>query len=415
MDIDDQGNIFIADHYNHRIRKIDTNGTISTVAGNGTPGFSGDGGTATAASIRYPRHVVVNPEGGFYFTDHVNHRVRKVDGNGVITTYAGSGSTGFCGDGGPATNACLWYPDGVTLDSVGNLYICDGWNGRIRKVDANGTITTFAEVGCQGLDFDYLGNIYIAGYTVMQKVDMNGIVTRVGGTSGNCSYCGDGGPVGDACVCQLWCLGVDPDGNPVISDVGSSRIRAVDDNGIIDTIVGTGIAGFSGDSGPPLEADIRNTRGIAWDPQGNLYFASGPNNRIRKVTYATPGFSCVGFEPPMASGPVTVRANRALPLKAELFDTYDYAVTDLDLVAPPVVQVWFDPGNGSPPIDVTGDALPAGQGDDGNQFVFTGSQWQYNLKTSNYSAEGTYSITMAAGDNTEYLISPSCEAQFVIE
>ena len=117
----------------------------------------------------------------------------------------------------------------------------------------------------------------------------------------------------------------------------------------------------------------------------------------------------------MAGGPVTVRANRALPLKAELFDTYGYAVTDVDLFAPPVVQVWFDPGTGSPPIDVTGDALPAGQGDDGNQFIFTGSQWQYNLKTLHYSAQGTYTITMASGDDTEYLISPTCNSEFVIE
>ena len=125
-----------------------------------------------------------------------------------------------------------------------------------------------------------------------------------------------------------------------------------------------------------------------------------------------PSFSCTGFEPPMASGPVTVRANRALPLKAELLDCSVQPVTDQEVSSPPVVQIWFDPGFGAPPIDVTGDALPAGHGDNGNQFVFTGSQWQYNLKTMNYSAVGTYTITMASGDDSEYIIDPSCEAAF---
>jgi len=124
-------------------------------------------------------------------------------------------------------------------------------------------------------------------------------------------------------------------------------------------------------------------------------------------------FSCLGFEPPMDGGPVTVQGNRALPLKAQLFDADGFAVTDLDIVAPPVIQVLFDTGMGGDPVDVTGDALPAGQGTEGNQFEFGVDKWQFNLKTTNLTAEGTYTITMISGDESEYTINPSCTAEFV--
>ena len=131
-------------------------------------------------------------------------------------------------------------------------------------------------------------------------------------------------------------------------------------------------------------------------------------------TGAAPGLSCVGFESPMAGGPVRVKKNRALPLRAQLFDADGIAITDFDLVAPPVVQVLYNSGGGAA-VDVSSDALPAGLGDDGNQFVYTGARWQFNLKTKNYTASGTYTVLMASGDDTEYLIDPACEASFVIE
>jgi hypothetical protein len=127
-------------------------------------------------------------------------------------------------------------------------------------------------------------------------------------------------------------------------------------------------------------------------------------------------FSCYGFEPPMAAGPVTVKKNRALPHKAQLLDVDGYAVTDADIAAPPVIQVLFDSGSGGDPIDVTDDALPAGQGTEGNQFVYTEDEkWQFNLKTKNYTASGTYTVTMETGDEAEYLIDPTCESSFVIK
>lgn len=132
-------------------------------------------------------------------------------------------------------------------------------------------------------------------------------------------------------------------------------------------------------------------------------------------TGAAPVLSCVGFEPPMAGGPVKVKKNRALPLKAQLFDTDGIVITDLDLTAPPVVQVLFDSGGGGMAVDVSGEALPAGLGDDGNQFVYTGARWRYNLKTKNYTAPGTYTVSMASGDDAEYVVDPTCEAEFVIK
>ncbi|MGR3716513.1 MAG: hypothetical protein ACU0B1_07195 [Thermohalobaculum sp.] len=129
-----------------------------------------------------------------------------------------------------------------------------------------------------------------------------------------------------------------------------------------------------------------------------------------------PAYACTGFEPPLADGPVTVRKNRVLPLKAELADGAGFVLGDGDLTAPPVVQVIYDSGiSGEPPLDVSADALSAGQGTDGNLFVFAGSGWQFNLKTKNYEAPGTYTISMVSGDGAEYRVEPSCEARFVID
>lgn len=145
-----------------------------------------------------------------------------------------------------------------------------------------------------------------------------------------------------------------------------------------------------------------------------IYNRALSENEIQKLY--NPKLSCSGFEPPMDNGPVKVKKNRMLPLKAQLFDAEGLPVTDADIVAPPVIQVFFDSGSGGYPIDVTGDALPAGQGTEGNQFVFTDEvKWQFNLKTKEYTASGTYLIFIVSGDDSEYVIFPSCNAQFVIK
>ena len=147
MALDASGNLYIADDDNNRIRKVDTNGIITTVAGNGSASYSGDGGAATNASLYYPCGVAFDASGNLYIADYGNNRIRKVDTNGIITTVAGNGSCGYSGDGGAATNASLYYPYGVALDAFGNLYIADYDNNRIRKVDTNGIITTVAGNG----------------------------------------------------------------------------------------------------------------------------------------------------------------------------------------------------------------------------------------------------------------------------
>ena len=152
--VDCAGNLFIADASNERIRKVDTNGFITTVAGNGSAGFSGDGGAATNARLYYPEGVAVDGVGNLFIADDDNQRIRKVDTNGVITTVAGNGAIGYYGDGGAATNARLYYPYGVAVDGVGNLFIADYDNQRIRKVDTNGIITTVAGNGSAGFAGD---------------------------------------------------------------------------------------------------------------------------------------------------------------------------------------------------------------------------------------------------------------------
>jgi len=199
---DSAGNLFIAEYGNHRIRKVDTNGNIMTVAGNGTNGFSGDGGPATNATFLGATGVAMDFVGNLYINDWYNNRVRKVDINGIITTVAGNGNATYSGDGGAATNASLAYPAGVAVDMLGNLYIADRNNHRVRKVDTNGIITTIAGNGIPGHSGDYgaatnaslaspnslaadaVGNLYIAGYTnyYIRKVDTNGIITTVAGS-----------------------------------------------------------------------------------------------------------------------------------------------------------------------------------------------------------------------------------------
>ena len=282
LDVDSEGNVYVADRYNNRIRMIDRNGIITTVAGTGVAGFSGDGGPATQATFNKTTSVVVNPEGGFYFTDHYGHRIRKVDANGIITTYAGSGVGGYCGDGGPAISACLHYPDGMALDNQGNLYFADGWNARVRKIDTNGIITTFAGngsgsycgedipatqacIGAQGVAVDSDGTVFLGEYVGrIWKVDEAGIARVVAGT-GTMGYCGDGGPAIGACFLHLWRIGVDPDDNLVASDTNNCRLRKIDAAGIINTEVGSGICGYSGDGGPALGANIYWPFETAWD------------------------------------------------------------------------------------------------------------------------------------------------------
>jgi uncharacterized protein (TIGR03437 family) len=294
--VDSAGNLFIAEFHNQRIREVSA-GVISTVAGNGTQGFSGDNGPATSAQFFGPSAVAVDSADNLYIADNLNQRIRKVS-NGVIATVAGNGAQWFGGDGGPATSAEFWYPSGVAVDSAGNLYIADTFNHRIRKI-SNGVITTAAGGGPSlgdngpatsaqvlnpgGVAVDSAGNLYIAdsGHNRIRRVS-NGVITTVAGI-GTCCFSGDNGPPASAQVYGPKGVAVDSAGSLYIADSLNNRIRKVS-NGVTTTVAGNGTQGFSGDNGPATSAQLNSPAGVAVDSAGNLYIADTWNNLIRKVS-----------------------------------------------------------------------------------------------------------------------------------
>ena len=307
--VDGAGNLYIADPWSHHIRRVDANGTITTIAGMREPGYSGDGGPAVEAQLALPFDVAADGAGNLYIADFFFPRIRRVDANGTITTIAGIGRSGYSGDGGPAIEARLYTPHGVAVDGAGNLYIAERGVHRIRRVDATGTITTFAGTGENGRDspvpgdggpaveahlsqpsdvaVDGAGNLYIAdsGIHRIRRVDANGTITTIAGT-GRAGFSGDGGPAVKAELYTPRGVAVDGVGNLYIADSGIHRIRRVDANGTITTIAGTGRAGFSGDGGPAVKVQLYTPRGVAVDGVGNLYIADRVNHRIRRVDAA---------------------------------------------------------------------------------------------------------------------------------
>ena len=317
--VDNAGNVYIADNGNHRIRKVDGSGNISTFAGTGTRGYSGDGGAATAAQLGIPESVAVDNAGNVYIADRFNNRIRKVDGSGNISTFAGTGTRGYSGDGGAATAAQLSSPSGVALDNAGNVYIADYNNHRIRKVDGSGNISTFAGTGTRGFSgdggaataarlniptnvaVDDAGNVYIADSRNdrIRKVDGSGNISTFAGMEAQ-GYNGDGGAATAARLSLPLGVAVDDAGNVYIADWGNYRIRKVDGSGNISTFAGTGTAGYSGDGGAATAAQLRAPTGVAVDGSGNVYIGDAWNDRIRKVTRQTPAPSITASPPTLS-------------------------------------------------------------------------------------------------------------------
>jgi uncharacterized protein YjiK len=299
---DASGGLYIGDIGNARVRKVAANGMIATAAGNGISGYSGDGGPAAGAQLSAPDAVAVDAFGNVYICDSGNARVRKVDTSGNITTVAGNGSAGYSGDGNPATSAQLNQPRGVAADSAGNLYIADSDNYCIRKVDSLGTITTFAGTGKYGysgdgglatsaqigypfgLALDAAGDLYIADADNhrIRKVDTSGKITTVAG-GGNS---GDGNPATSALLSHPTGVAVDAAGDIFIADEWMYNVRMVDTNGIIWTAAGNGTQGYSGDGGAAVSAQLNYPYGLAVDASGNVFVADSNNHAVRRLTPA---------------------------------------------------------------------------------------------------------------------------------
>ena len=306
--LDDYGNIYIADINNQRIRKVEvTTGIIRTIAGTGVPGFSGDGGAATNAMLNQPTYIKIQGN-NLFFSDYENGRVRKVDiASGEISTIAGNGSVGYTGDGGPATGASFYYVSGIAIDSSRNIFVADVGNGCIRKVDNFGIITTIGGNGTLGFSgdggpatvaqlggslggicTDLSGNVLIADQSNhrVRKIDVStGIISTVAGY-GTSSYNGDGRTATSAGLGPRDIF-ADRIGNLLVADFSNNRIREIDVHGIISTIVGNGMRSFSGDGGIADSAEISGPQGVIEDSCGNIYIADDFNLRVRKVTYET--------------------------------------------------------------------------------------------------------------------------------
>jgi hypothetical protein len=276
--VDAAGNIYIADQSNLKVRKVNTSGIISTFAGNGSPGYSGDNGPATAATMKNPIGIAVDNTGSVFIGDPDNFCIRKVGTDGIITTCAGNGIYGYSGDGGPATNASLSTVWGLATDAAGNLYLCDGPNNRVRKVTPAGIITTVAGIG------------------------------GVGG------YSGDNGQATAAELNLPLGVFATSTGVLLISDCKNHRLRRVNTDGVITTVAGTGIAGYNGDGMPATTARLNEPIGVVVDTSNNIYVADLVNERIRKINVVL-SFVAGEYEHIGAcqnSGPVPINAQLAV-------------------------------------------------------------------------------------------------------
>jgi streptogramin lyase len=306
--LDRAGNVYFSDTFNHTIRRIDSKtGRVSTVAGSGRPGFSGDGGPSTSARLREPYGVVLDARNNLYLVDRLNRRVRMVDAEkGTIATVAGNGSKTYSGDGGPAVAAGLVEPNGIALDPAGNrLLIADVAGHRIRAVDlATGIISTFAGTGdarhdgdggpaakasiwgARAVEVAPDGTVYIIereGNRLRRVDPRTGTISTIAGT-GKKGYTGDGGPALAATFNGPKELAVDREGKVWIVDTENHAIRVVDPRtGLIRTAAGTGKPGGSGDGGPALAATLDRPHGVAVGPDGSFWIGDTHNHRVRRV------------------------------------------------------------------------------------------------------------------------------------
>ena len=300
------GSIYIADTNSDVIRKILPGGLAFTVAGTGAAEFGGDGGPATAAGLIAPRNVAFDSQGNLYIADFDSNRVRKVDANGNISTVAGNGDPNYNGDGILATEASVYGPSAVAFDKMDNLYIADTGNHRVRMV-SSGVITTFVGTGTAGvagenipgpsaeldtpvgLAFDQNGNLFIGDSTGqlnggrLRKVTPNRIVTTYAGGGSLSGSQADGQAATSAALELVESVATDPTGNVYFADVYDNMVRMVSPNGIISTVAGNGTQGYAGDGGAATLASLNSPTGVAVDGSGNIFIAEYGNDRVRIV------------------------------------------------------------------------------------------------------------------------------------
>ncbi len=314
IDVAPNGDLYIVDRSADVIRKVDGNGVITTVAGNGTYGFSGDGGLAVNAQLNAPEGVAVHPDGTIYISDGGNNRIRKVDPEGVITTYAGTGVWGYSGDGGPAIDAMFNWPQNIKLGKDGSLYIADYWNYSIRRVSPEGIITTVAGgdnwdtsvniadgilATLQSLDFpqvatpDNHGNLLIADTVraMVHKVSPEGILNSFTGVEWECGHSEDGGQAKNNHICDPYDIEVDQQGNVYIVVLDYHCIKKISTDGVISTFAGKcGADGYSGDGGYARNARMYAPWSVAVAPDGSVYIAEPYNNVVHRVHQSFPMF-----------------------------------------------------------------------------------------------------------------------------
>ena len=287
--IDAMGNVFFSDSNNNRVRKIMPGGVISTVAGNGSAVSSGDGGAATSAGIARPYGLAFDAAGNLYVSESLGHRIRMITPAGTISTFAGNGIAAFGGDGGAATSASLNQPAVIAFDAADNLYVADTFNHRVRKVSPGGVISTVAGAPVTGsLSFPYsvaidaTGSLYIGDAGCgLYRLPPGGALGLVAGGDGTCAYNGDGMQAVDATVDFVEGMAFAPNGDLYYADSGQYRVRKIDAGGTISTAAGMG----SMRDGSAAVATFSLTTGLGVDGAGNVYVADSYNNhRIRKIT-----------------------------------------------------------------------------------------------------------------------------------
>ena len=304
--LDEKGDLIISDIGAHRVLKLDRNGRLSVIAGTGEGGFGGDGGPAIKAQLFAPHDLAFDPNGNLLIADTFNHRIRRIDRQGVITTVAGDGKAAYSGDKGPATTASLNNPQGVAFDRDGALLIADTFNHVVRRVDRDGVISTFAGTvpgyGGDGaaagqaqinlamaVAVDPGGAVYIsdAANSRIRRVKTDGKIETIVGygpaqDTYGAGFAGDGGPPEKAKIFSATDLKFDATGALFISDSGNNRIRVIR-GGVITTIVGSGRQGFNGDGGKASESELNTPQKIAIAKDGSLFIADRANHRVRKV------------------------------------------------------------------------------------------------------------------------------------